>query len=206
MLPLFSNLRRLHSIGEVSTSNERRPPEPWPGYTSLASMRHLTRLSLHSGGQLKVRELQLLASLPALASLLLETMHCEDGNERTLRQWRAMSAGLQLGSSLWQRKRKATEEAAGGKDKHVGEDEEREGVDNMQDDDASDASGEEDEQQREEGANEPDLAIRHSARLLFLHALAVNPCFVHLQLNHCGLIPFVMQSCSTCPCGRVCAA
>ena len=61
-------------------------------------MRQLTRLTLYSGGVLPLRDLQLLATLPALASLVMRNMSFVGGDEQTLSQWQAMTAGLHLES------------------------------------------------------------------------------------------------------------
>ena len=45
----------------------------------------------------------------------------------------------------------------------------------------------------QEDPNDPDLPLRHSALLLFLHHLAAKPSLLHLKLRACGLTTFIMQ-------------
>ena len=84
-LPLFPKLRQLYS----QHTAERQPVL---GLTSLASLRHLTRISLHMTATLDVWKLQLLAALPVLVSFAAEHTSFEAGSEETLAEWQAVSA------------------------------------------------------------------------------------------------------------------
>ena len=52
---------------------------------------------------------------------------------------------------------------------------------------------EHDEEDTGENPNDPSLPQRYSPLLLFLHALAAKPAFVHLRLLHCDLTRFVLD-------------
>ena len=162
-LPLFPQLRSVHAEREVFTSHKQRQAEPCPRFTSLISMRQLTRLTLSMGGVLQLRDLQLLATLPALASLALERMHFEAGDEATLSQWQALSAQPHSSAASADGKREAEAEA------------------------------DEQQQPLNEDAHDPALPLQHSPLLIFLHHLAVKPSLVLLRLQGCGLSPFVMD-------------
>ena len=161
-LHLFPNLCCL-SIIDV---REGRQPYPFPSVTSLASLRYLTQVSLWWSGQLAIGDLKLLSTLPALASFTVEVTSFETGSEETLREWLAVSAQKRG------KKRKAQE------------------VEEVAEEEKVPLIGLHQPQRREE-PTDPSLPQRHSPLLLFLHALAAKPSFVHLQVKQCNLTPFV---------------
>ena len=156
----FMHIRRVLNSAQNSVS---------PPVSSGASMRHLTRISLHSGRALTVSELRLLTSLPVLASFAMEEMHFEEGNEETLAEW------LEVSSKQQGTKRKVRD-----------------------DEDADDSKTEVQQDARaghpaaSVGSSEPNLPLRYSSLLLFLHALAAKQSFVHLRLEQCHTTPHVM--------------
>ena len=170
-LLLFPNLRRVETKGGVLTSHGGRPrphsPEEFaiPAVGSLVSLSHLTRISLCMGGQLSVRDLRLLSTLPALASFHAVHMTFATGSEETLEEWKAVSAD---GT-----KRGVKRKVSGGEDLQA----EHKEVDGEPEHDEGDCS----------------LLRLYSPILLFLHALAAKPSFVHLNLYHCGVTPFIME-------------
>ena len=167
-LPLFPNLRHVYGLHAI-------PPEHVPDLTSLASLRHLTRVSLYMAGCLEVWKLRLLVALPVLASFAAQYTSFEAGSAETLREWQAVRAG-KPGA------KRAVCDAAE-EDQH---DEQKEGA-------GSERVDREEDGRSSEGAYDLSLAQRHSPLLLFLHALAAKPTLVHLRLHSCGLTPFVLD-------------
>ena len=168
-LLLFPHLRYLSTVHQALTAYH--PPLSCD-VTSLVSLRHLTRLLFDQGGQLAVRDLKLLATLPALASFTAEYMHFEDGDHDTLNEW------LSVSSKRQGIKRKASEE----------EEKDEDGKEEEEDEQNSDV----DYESREDSTNSLSPQ-RYSPLLLFLHALAAKPSFVHLSLKACDLTPFVLE-------------
>ena len=164
----FSNLR--HVYGLYTAQHEHVPD-----LTSLASLRHLTRVSLYMAGCLEVWKLRLLVALPVLASFAAQYTSFEAGSAETLREWQAVRAG-KPGA------KRAVCDAAE-EDQH---DEQKEGA-------GSERVDREEDGRSSEGAYDLSLAQRHSPLLLFLHALAAKPTLVHLRLHSCGLTPFVLD-------------
>ena len=186
-LPLFPNLRHVRAHDNVFTSYGDRQPSPSPSVTSLASLRHLSRLSLEMGGKLRVGDLRLLSTLPMLASFEAMWMHWESGNEETLAEWEAVKASSQKKQRT---KRKVQEEEDKGEEEEVkAEDEEEE---EGEDEDLFDGGSEED-------ADDPSLPQRYSPVLLFLHSLSLKPSFVHLTLQACDITPFICDRMSNWP-------
>ena len=133
--------------------------------------------------------LSLIATLPALASFAAMSMHFEDGSEETLQQWQALT--ILKPQQLRNAKRKAQQ---------LGEAEteepEQEVVETKAKEEEADDSQECAEAELDwevEDPNDPLLPQKHSALLLFLHALASKPSLVHLELAFCGLTPFVLE-------------
>ena len=176
---------------------------PPPPVTSLASMRLLVCISLMYGNSLNPRELKLLSSLPVLASLVLQGMQFDAGDEETLAEWLAVSSKKQG------MKRKLEVEGEAGDEKEL---EAAEGKAEVDEDEEGDELFElmfgscrrlEEQAQLEhdediygelEDPFDPSLPQRHSLLLLFLHALASKPLFVHLRLhNHYDIDAFVMD-------------
>ena len=87
-LHLFPILRK---VG-VPYLGEGCPHILFPRTSSLASMHHLTQVSLWNAAQLGIEDLKLLSTLPALASFAVENVQFDKGNEETLREWLAVSA------------------------------------------------------------------------------------------------------------------
>ena len=161
--------------------------------TSLASMRHLTRLSLAGYGLLSKDDLQLLTTLPALASLEVSQLHFPLGDEESLRDWQALTVGQQSGGGgEWNAEDEAAkgeqqEELEGELDEHSRGDEVEWGEEDQQ------ATQDSDDDLFTDDADNPDLPLHHSALLLLFHQLAAMPSLVRLQLEHCDITPFVMD-------------
>ena len=154
-------------------------PHPAPPVTSLASLRHLTRITLQHGGELEAWELQLLCTLPVLASFAARFISFAAGSEETLAEWQAVTGQKKQGRKRKARDGDEAEEADSQADEDEQaqhENEQRAGRDAPQHDPA-----------------EPSPPQRHSPLLLFLHALAAKPSFVHLRLELCYLTPYVME-------------
>ena len=208
-LAQYHNLRRVHAencvFTKYATFDDDKPivkkrkstkSSPIPPPPSLSSMRHLTRLSLTLGGQISIEDMRLLATLPVLASFSMSHMDFEDGNKVTLKQWKALT------SNKRQRIGKRKEELLGGDrdetdDGNVGQEQamdEKEEEDGGDEDDGDDEESPEfDEYEEQEDPNDPSLPQKYSALLLFLHALASKPALVDLELEHCGMTPFVLD-------------
>ena len=92
LLSLFPNLRHVRLNRVTFSTNEPREPDPGRPITTLTSLRQLTRLSLNSGGQLSADDLRLLVSLPALASFAVLHVGFQAGDERTMKDWLALTA------------------------------------------------------------------------------------------------------------------
>ena len=165
-LHLFPILRSVR-MDHLGHSPAVRQPYPFPPVTSLASLRHLTQVSLGSSEPLDIGYLKLLASLPALSSFTARKMSFGPGNEETLREWLAVSA-TRRGT-----KRKAEEGIEV-------EEEKAPGI-------------EANTHPAREDPSDLTLLQRHSPLLLFLHHLAAKPSLVHLRLQNCDLTPFVFD-------------
>ena len=150
-------------------------------------MRQLTRLQLGRGGLLQLHSLQLLATLAVLASLCLWACQFEWGDEQMLAQWLAIGAALHSGSAC--RKRKAGDAVDDGDNAGESKEDER-GEERRVNDDSAVVY---ERYSPDEDPNDPALPQRHSSLLVFLHQLAAKPSLVHLQLDQCGLNPFVMD-------------
>ena len=167
--------------------------EPAAPSSSLSFMRHLTRLSLNMCGQLTVDDMSVLATLPVLASFATLGTRFESGNDDTLRQWQALIVSKQHQRSG---KRKADQIAAGAdeaeedeKDDEIAEGHPQQGLDkggaeadNRHEEEEEEWGHEAEEDGEEEDADDPSLPRKHSALLLFLHALASKQSLVHLEL------------------------
>ena len=137
-----------------------------------------------------MEDARLLATLPVLASFTLSCVHIESGNEETLRQWQALSqpaAEHRMGK---------VEQLTEGNDERVQEHKVGEMDKNEAEEDADGDGGEGGPKANEwhqEDASDPSLIRKHSALLLFLHALANKPSLVHLKLAYFHLPPFVFD-------------
>ena len=197
----YPNLRRVHTSNHVLTQYGRgsrgdRDASSIAPCPNLSSMRHLTSVSLFMGGEVSIEDMRLLATLPALASFSGSWMSFEHGSEDTLRQWQALIVHRQRRTG----KRKADQLAKGeGEDEEDGDWEEaaEEVVSSGQKKDADGEDGEENEgaedDEGEEDGDDPSQRQKYSALLLFLHALASKPSFVHLELSGCDITPFVLD-------------
>ena len=138
---------------------------PSPPVASFHSLRHLTRRS-HLTGCLNLdsRDLKLLSTLPALQSFTAEHARFGKGNVDTLRQWRADTVETPPHSSLSPSVSSPLLAPT-----------------------AAVAVG------QERKAEEDDPRVIHQPLLLFLHALAPKPSFVHLRLFGCDIDPFVVE-------------
>ena len=165
-LHLFPHLRSVR-MADLDNSPGRQPYR-FPSVTSLASLRHLTRISLWWVEQLDISDLKLLSTLPALASFTAVQMSCDGGTNETLREWLAVSA-----------KKQGTECKA-------------DGVEQVKEEEKAPLIRLHQPGWRED-PNDASLSRRFSPLLLFLHTLAAKPSFVHLRLQNCDLNPFVFD-------------
>ena len=187
----FPNLRRLSTSYHVFDNDEASNPLAAP-LTSLASLRHLTRISLHYHGSLDDWALKLLSSLPVLASIEVVRSRFVAGSEETLAEWLAVS------SRKDSRKRKMEQDGDGDEVKETADTKAE--IDEDEVDDEEDAGVDFDRRLNggREDPNDPTVPRRHSPLLLFLHALASKPSFVHLMLYdgpvYPSVTPFVMDN------------
>ena len=193
----YPNLRRVEAGRGVLTDYHGRKhshsatitPAPF-----LSSMRHLTRLSLHLGGQLTMDDMRLLATLPVLASFVPSFIHFESGNEETLRQWQALTGNKQ---QLRSGKRKAEqlgeEEIEDGNELEVREEERDEKKEDEEQKDDELIGPEFDNDGIDEDPNDPRVQQQYSAVMLFLHQLAAKPSLVHLDFSGCDITPFILD-------------
>jgi len=179
----FPNLRHLYASHYFVAASV-----PSSLLTSLAALRHLTRIELTSGGSLDGADMRLLATLPALASFTAKGLCFGGGSAETLAEWLAV-CGKKQGL-----KRKAEDDA------EEEDMEDAEGKEEVQDDEDEDEEEEKEEynynhdcDSAQEDPDDPSLPQRYSPLLLFLHALASKPSFVHLRLGACFLTSFVMD-------------
>jgi len=182
----FPNLRRLYNLSPHFVPRDRHSTGLTSPLASLAGLRRLTRITFNCGF-LALEHLRLLSTLPVLASFGAQSIRFEAGNEETLTEWLAVSC-----------KKKGTKRRLGKDEAKDESDEEREGKEEGQEDEGNDMEdGEEKETDvsgydTPEDPNDPSLPQRYSPRLLFFHALAIKPTFVHLKLDRCDITPFVM--------------
>ena len=177
------SLRHLHVRGKLFGAwGDRRSP-PFSLNTSLASMRHLTRISLfmseYPPNSFDATELKLLATLPVLASLVMHHVIFGSGDEETLAEWLALRGDKQ------------------GRKRNAREQNEKDGKEAVEAGEAEKTERNEPSHRRKE--DDPNLLKRWSPLLLFLHALATKPSFVHLRLDNCDLIPFVLDNMAVWP-------
>ena len=150
-----------------------------PAVTSLAALRHLTCIALEYGGTLAVWELKALSTLPVLVSFVA-SVDFDAGSEETLAEWLAASS-----------KRRGTKrKVVGYADKEDGK--QTGGVHvEIEGKEGDEQRPDSDQHQSDEHPVDPILMQLHSPLLLFLHALAAKPSFVHLHVG--GITPFVMD-------------
>ena len=188
----FPNLRHVSAFHHVSIKHAVSKPSP-PPVTSLASLRHLTRITLLVYQSLDDWALKLLSSLPVLASFVAEWAQIETGSEETLAEWLAVSSKRST-------KRKLAEDQDGDEKKQEEQSSKAEVKEGDADEDEEDAQFDLEQSYcvTPEDPFDPSLPQRHSPLLLFFHALASKPSFVHLKLvdndSHPSLTPFVLDN------------
>ena len=186
----FSTLLRLPSLCHLHVRGKlfgcwgERRPEPSPFITSLASLHHLTRITLfmstYPPNSLDAIELRLLSTLPALASFTAQDVIFGDGNEETLAEFLVVS-----GEKQSSKKRKASEQN------------EKEGKQVVEAEEAETTERSSPSEQRKR--NDLNLLKRWTPLLLFLHALAAKPASsTSLYLSAASS----RLSWITCRCGR----
>ena len=200
-LSSFPNLRhvRLQAAFKALENDRLRLS---PSAHSLASLHHLTRLSLHMVGGIRVHDLEALSTLPALVSFTASCLRFEEGNEATLRLWKAVAPESLSAQQGIQQNIRGEEEEEDDDEEEMGKDEE-EGEE--EEEDEGDVSQFEPQEVPDDASllqrysplllllHALSLSRRYSPLLLFLHALSLKPSFVHLALTSCDLTPFVMD-------------
>ena len=201
-LARYPNLRRIHATWPLTThygggghkhddDSARVSPSP-----SLSSMRRLTRISLDDSGALSVDDMRLLITLPVLASFAVRNTSFASGNESTLRQWQALTASNESRRSAKRKAELLAENEQHGKREEGDEEstvEAKQHEEETDDEDGEPMGPEASMYWGTEDPNDANLPLKHSALLLFLHALASKPSFVHLELVETDLTPFVLD-------------
>jgi len=143
--------------------------------------------------------MRLLSTVPTLASFVAKWTRFEAGSAETVEEWLTVSV-TKRGAE-----RKAEQEA----DEDEEHDDENKEEDDLYREEGMQGDEREDEESEEgsevelastasgyvtpEVTDDPSLPQRYGPLLLFLHALAAKPSFVHLKLDCCEISPLVMD-------------
>ena len=194
-LPTFASIARCPHLRRVDTTYKPFSAQGACQHTAsvlitppltLLPMRYLICLSLFVVGEIRVVDMRLISTLPVLKSFGACRAKFESGSEDTLQQWQALTANKQ-----GRGKRKADQLSGDGLEQDMQENDEE-----MKEEEGQHLSSLLQEQDAsKEDANDPSLhrKLKHSALLLFLHALAAKPSLVHLDLAHAHLTPFIFD-------------